>query len=160
MSNKTIMMRRFNLFAALALMCASLMLTSCRGKYSDALVVMGYEMVSNGGSCSDMWYVLPDGRSVHEQNLAGDRFTSSASYVVNKDSMTIRLYNYEQYEGAEESRTGYLLKFNLEKQSLRCTVIDCNGDIDQGPTFSGITGPAVKHVDWEGVKALFENCDK
>lgn len=154
------MMRRFNLFAALALMCAMLMLTSCRGKYSDALVVMGYEMVSNGGSCSDMWYVLPDGRSVHEQNLEGDKFTSSASYVVNKDSMTIRLYKYEQHEGAEESQSGYLLRFNLEKQTVSFRLIDCNGDNDEGPVYCGITGPAVKLVDWEGVRALFESNDK
>lgn len=149
-------MRIMNLFAAVALMCATLTLTSCGEKYSDAVVVMGYEMYSNGGSCSDMWYVLPDGRSVHVQNLGGDKFTSTASYVVNKDSMTIRLYRYEQHEGAEESQAGYLLRVNMEKQTVAYTVIDYNGDVDDEEVFCGITGPAVKHVDWDGMKALFE----
>lgn len=150
------MMRRFNLFAALALMCATLMLTSCRGKYSDALVVMGYEIISNAGTCSDMWYVLPDGRIVHKQNLEGDKYTSSTNYVVNKDSLTIRVYNYEQHEGSQESQAGYQLKFNLEKQTVSFRYIDCNGDIDEEAVFQGITGPGVKHVDWDGIKALFQ----
>lgn len=146
-------MRSLNLFAAVTLMCVTLMLTNCGGKYSDAVVVMGYEMFSNGGSCSDMWYVLPDGQCVHVQNLEGDKFTSTASYVVNKDSMTIRLYKY----GAKTSQAGYLLRVNMEKKTVSYNVIDSNGDTDDEGVFCGITGPNVKHVDWNGLKALFEN---
>jgi hypothetical protein len=145
-------MRNLNLFAAVALMCATLMLTNCRGKYSDAVVVMGYVMYSNAGSCSDMWYVLPDGRWVHVEDLAGDKFTSTGSYEVNKDSMTIRLYRY----GAETSQAGYLLRVDMEKQIVSSTFIDSNGDVDGEGGIRGVTGPDVKRVDWKGLKALFE----
>lgn len=177
-------MKRVIILTVSVLIGTALLLTACKGKkeaYPEAIIVLGYQMSSNGGACGDYWYVLPEGYSVHEQDLEGDVFSETAHYIVNKDSMTIQLFEHEQFEGVMQSHAGYLLRVDLEKQTLTYRYVDCNGNIDEGikdetydndedeeiwidgddeekvdySNVPGITGPSIKHVDWEGLKALF-----
>lgn len=177
-------MRRTIILTVVALIGTTLLLTACKAKkeaYPEAIIVLGYQRFSNGGACGEHWYVLPDGYCVHVQDLEGDVFSDMIHYVVNKDSMTIQLFENEQLDGILQSHAGYLLRVDLEKQTLTYRYVDCNGDVDEGfkdesydededeviwiddddeekedySNVPGITGPSIKHVDWEGVKALF-----